>query len=1059
MTRIQLKVPVWAILAMLAVPAVGLSETAGYWQYVRTETYERPYPKDTAYPDSHVGGEGNLSVLVSEPSVSPLPSLGVVFTWGRLPGILIPGATIYWPVAGRVYQNTPGRFLRLVLDAQMYPYAPVSDLPATVAKAGFWASTRFANVNLGNEHPVDTVLRDNAAQWKPPGIVPAKSMADENGFATVVVTVQSATLFYWSHIYRWVSGPIGNCGGACTLASPGVIVPVAGGPVSVAITATSSWDVITSDDWVQVTSSKNSTGNATVTIAVSPNTGPPRNTTVIIGGQPFVISQDGVPGATISSTPGTSGSLDLHRPKLVVTDSGGATVTLQPAPGKNDGSDDGSANAGKDTGVFGQTSGGWGNHNFAKESPVFVMNSTCNDSSGYAYVQFSLAGMPLQNVSSAKVQVYVTSQVVNNLTANPANPVFAVRRVTSAWDESKMTWNSGQPTFDGAVVDSQTLSGVAGVKTQVSAWLTYDITNLYKGWAAGSTPNYGLRFSHENGQCMNGWQGLFYTSNDQPPASTGTATCAYSLSLSGASAPAAGSNGSFTVNASAATCGWSASPDATWIHIVSAASGTGSAAISYTVDANSGGARSGTITVTASGQSLTYTVSQAAGGSTGPGSASTCSGTCSLSSPGQPISATGGPGSVSVTATASWTAVAVDNWIHLTSSPTNTGNSTVTFTVDANTLGPRNGTLSIGNQTYTIFQNGTPTGTTAGCAYLIQSSTVQNVPAGGTTSGLIQVVTAQNCDWKSSTTTAWITLRSGTSSTGNGAVAYTVPQNDSANSRSGSIVIAGQNVVVNQAAGTTTPAPGAPVISAGGVVNTASYASGGPPNGRLAQGSFFSIYGSTVGPETPVQATTYPLPTTLGGVSVQITSGSAKYSAPLVFVYKGQINAILPSNVPVGNGQMTVTYNGLTSQPADIVVAKTSLGIFFQRVNGRDLAIAQNVKSQTDYPLNLADTPAKPGQIVILWATGMGPISGADNTAPGAVGDMTGVPVTITVGGVTAQRLYAGRQAETAAVDNIYFTVPQGTGFGCQVPVVVTGGGTPANTTNIAITADGSPCQ
>ena len=191
---------------------------------------------------------------------------------------------------------------------------------------------------------------------------------------------------------------------------------------------------------------------------------------------------------------------------------------------------------------------------------------------------------------------------------------------------------------------------------------------------------------------------------------------------------------------------------------------------------------------------------------------------------------------------------------------------------------------------------------------------------------------------------------------------------------------------------------------------------------------------------------------------MQIKQGSSTYDAYLVFASKGQLNAILPSNVPIGDAQLTVTYNGKTSAPANIRIAKTSFGVFFQRVNGKDLAIAQNVASATDYPLNLPDTPAKPGQIVILWGTGLGPISGADNGAPGG-GDMTGVPVTITVGGVSAARVYAGRQPETAAVDNIYFTVPAGVPYGCQVPVAITAGGVAANTTLIAITASGAVCQ
>src|ERR1017187_625847 len=146
---------------------------------------------------------------------------------------------------------------------------------------------------------------------------------------------------------------------------------------------------------------------------------------------------------------------------------------------------------------------------------------------------------------------------------------------------------------------------------------------------------------------------------------------------------------------------------------------------------------------------------------------SPCAGTCSLSPPGQPIAAPGGPATVTVTATSTWTVAApTDSWVHLTSPASNNGNATVTFTVDANTGPPRSSTTSVANQNFTIYQNGTPASTTTGCAYLIQSSTTQSIPNTGTTSGLIQVITAQNCAWTASTAATWITLKSGTSSTG-----------------------------------------------------------------------------------------------------------------------------------------------------------------------------------------------------------------------------------------------------------------------------------------------------
>jgi len=47
----------------------------------------------------------------------------------------------------------------------------------------------------------------------------------------------------------------------------------------------------------------------------------------------------------------------------------------------------------------------------------------------------------------------------------------------------------------------------------------------------------------------------------------------------------------------------------------------------------------------------------------------------------------------------------------------------------------------------------------------------------------------------------------------------------------------------------------------------------------------------------------------------------------------------------------------------------------------------------------------------------------------------------------------------TSQVDNVYFTVPNGVPYGCQVPVAITAGGVAANVANIALTADGSPCQ
>jgi uncharacterized protein (TIGR03437 family) len=246
-----------------------------------------------------------------------------------------------------------------------------------------------------------------------------------------------------------------------------------------------------------------------------------------------------------------------------------------------------------------------------------------------------------------------------------------------------------------------------------------------------------------------------------------------------------------------------------------------------------------------------------------------------------------------------------------------------------------------------------------------------------------------------------------------------------------------------------------PLITNGGLVNAASFAAN-----SIAPGSLFTIFGANLGPPQPAQASSFPLDPTLAGSSVQITQNGQQYQAWMLFASSGQINAILPSNINTGPAQAAVSFNGIAGHPINFTVVPASFGAFFQPVNGAQMAVAQNYNGPSDYPLNQPSTPAMPGQIVLVWGTGLGAINAPDNLAPGAAAvDMTNLPVTITVGGFPAPRLYAGRQSESAGVDVIYFTIPLGTPYGCQVPVAISAGGVAANTTTIAITADGTACQ
>ena len=90
-----------------------------------------------------------------------------------------------------------------------------------------------------------------------------------------------------------------------------------------------------------------------------------------------------------------------------------------------------------------------------------------------------------------------------------------------------------------------------------------------------------------------------------------TPTCTFSVNPLTASVPAAGGSGTATVS-TAAGCAWTAKSSADWLHITSGSSATGNGLVAYSVDANSGAARSATIAVSGPAQPLLFTVNQAA---------------------------------------------------------------------------------------------------------------------------------------------------------------------------------------------------------------------------------------------------------------------------------------------------------------------------------------------------------------------------------------------------------------------------------------------------------------
>jgi hypothetical protein len=64
---------------------------------------------------------------------------------------------------------------------------------------------------------------------------------------------------------------------------------------------------------------------------------------------------------------------------------------------------------------------------------------------------------------------------------------------------------------------------------------------------------------------------------------------------------------------------------------------------------------------------------------------------------------------------------------------------------------------------------------------------------------------ASGCSWTATRSGSWITITSGASGTGNGTVGYRVSANGGSSSRTGTLTVAGQPVIITQSSATTAP--------------------------------------------------------------------------------------------------------------------------------------------------------------------------------------------------------------------------------------------------------------
>jgi uncharacterized protein (TIGR03437 family) len=238
----------------------------------------------------------------------------------------------------------------------------------------------------------------------------------------------------------------------------------------------------------------------------------------------------------------------------------------------------------------------------------------------------------------------------------------------------------------------------------------------------------------------------------------------------------------------------------------------------------------------------------------------------------------------------------------------------------------------------------------------------------------------------------------------------------------------------------------------------------------IAQGSLFVIKGTGLGPANLTIAPAAFQSTTLSGTSVAVTVGATTVNALMYYTSATQVAALLPSNTPITSpGMFTVTYNGQTSNPVGHGITTSSVGIFTVNSSGQgpaivtfaDYSLVSAAKANPCGGPNTACGAANPGDTLILWATGLGPVSGDDASGAGLGQNMPTVPLTLWIGGMKAAVSYQGRSGCCVGEDQIVFTVPANAPLGCAVPLVVqigTTGNTISNSTLIPIASGSRNC-
>ena len=200
-----------------------------------------------------------------------------------------------------------------------------------------------------------------------------------------------------------------------------------------------------------------------------------------------------------------------------------------------------------------------------------------------------------------------------------------------------------------------------------------------------------------------------------------------------------------------------------------------------------------------------------------------------------------------------------------------------------------------------------------------------------------------------------------------------------------------------------------PYIFPTGIVNAGSSV---PFTSSLAPGELVSIYGTNL---TTATTSDGSLPTTLGGVQVLVNKTPAPiYSVAHTPTYD-QINAVIPLATSSSIAAIQVTNGSGSSNTVTNYIQMTAPGAF------NSYTATPAVQHGTDYSMVTPSNPAKVGETLLVYLTGLGTLTSSGNA---------NASLAVLIDGVQATVSFAGSQSTVGGGYQMNVVVPTGISTG-----------------------------